>query len=94
MRKLHEVEFVEPCGIALAKDVRQRLAVVAMWAVAMAACWLWLERPIIALAVETLAYALAMLWGYRTLKGVSGDVAGFALTISECAALMVLANLR
>ena len=72
----------------------QRLAVVAMWAIAMAAGWIWLGKPVIALAVETLAYALAMLWGYRTLKGVSGDVAGFALTVSECAALMALANLR
>ena len=72
----------------------QRMAVAAMWIVAIIACWLWLGRPVIALAVETLAYALAMLWGYRTLKGVSGDVAGFALTVSECAALMALANLR
>jgi len=72
----------------------QRVAVVAMWAIAMAACWIWLGKPVIALAVETLAYALAMLWAYRTLKGVSGDVAGFALTVSECAALMALANLR
>ena len=59
------------------------------------ATWpVWLGKPVIALAVETLAYALAMLWGYRTLKGVSGDVAGFALTVSECATLMALANLR
>ena len=72
----------------------QRMAVAAMWIVAIIACWLWLGRPVIALAVETLAYALAMLWGYRTLKGVSGDVAGFALTVSECASLMALANLR
>ena len=72
----------------------QRIAVAVMWLVAMTACGIWLGRPVIALAVETLAYALAMLWGYRTLKGVSGDVAGFALTISECAALIALANLR
>ena len=72
----------------------QRVAVIAMWAIAMAAGWIWLGSAVIALAVETLAYALAMLWGYRTLKGVSGDVAGFALTLSECAALMALANLR
>ena len=72
----------------------QRTAVIAMWLIAMLACWLWLGRPVIALAVETLAYALAMLWGYRTLKGVSGDVAGFALSVSECAALMALANMK
>ena len=72
----------------------QRMAVAAMWIIAMAACWLWLGQPVIALAVETLAYALAMLWGYRTLKGVSGDVAGFALTVSECAALMALTGIH
>ena len=72
----------------------QKLAVIAMWVVAMAACWIWLGRSVIALTVETLAYALAMLWAYRTLKGVSGDVAGFALAVSECAALMALANQR
>jgi cobalamin synthase len=65
-----------------------------MWLVAMTACGIWLGRPVIALAVETLAYALAMLWGYRSLKGLSRDVAGSALTVSECAALMALANLR
>ena len=72
----------------------QRMAVAAMWLIAMAACGIWLGRPVVALAVQTLAYTLAMLWGYRTLKGVSGDVAGFALTISECVALVALANLR
>ena len=72
----------------------QRAAVITMWLIAMLACWLWLGRPAIALAVETLAYALSMLWGYRTLKGVSGDVAGFALSVAECAALMALANMR
>ncbi len=72
----------------------QRVAVVAIWLIAVVACWIWLGRPVIALAVQTLAYALAMLWGYRTLKGVSGDVAGFALAVSECAALIALANLH
>ena len=72
----------------------QRIAVAVIWFVAMVACWIWLGRAVIVLALQTLAYALAMLWGYRTLKGVSGDVAGFALTVSECAALMALANLR
>ena len=73
-------------------SVAQRLAVLAMWALALLFCGLWLKGQILVLLVETLAYALAMLWGYRTLKGVSGDVAGFALTISECAALVALAN--
>ena len=89
LKPIGHSEYAETEGKAA-----QRMAVIAMWLIAMVTCWLWLGRPVITLAVETLAYALAMLWGYRTLKGVSGDVAGFALTVSECAALMALANLR
>ena len=68
----------------------QRAAVVCIWAGALLAGFIWLGRPALALLVETAAYALAMTWVYRTLKGVSGDVAGFALTVSECAALIAL----
>lgn len=53
---------------------------------------LWLGRAaVLALLIEAASYALAMLWATRTLQGVSGDLAGFALTISECAALIALA---
>lgn len=70
----------------------QSLTVVALWLVTMIVGGLWLREKAMALLVETLAYAAAMLWGYRTLKGVSGDVAGFALCVAECAALIALAN--
>lgn len=69
----------------------QRLAVLAMWAFEVLLCALWLGGSAWVLIVETLAYAAAMLWARRTLGGVSGDVAGFALSISECAALVALA---
>ena len=68
----------------------QRLAVVAMWIVAVGCCALWLGRPAFALLIETAVYAAAMTWVYRALRGVSGDLAGFALTVSECAALIAL----
>ena len=67
-----------------------RLAVAAMWLVGVIACALWLGRPAVILLVETAVYAAAMAWVYRTLRGVSGDVAGFALCVSECAALISL----
>ena len=69
----------------------QRLAVAAMWLIAVIACAVWLRQLAIALLVETAAYGLAMFWACRTLKGVSGDVAGFALTVGELAALVALA---
>lgn len=68
----------------------QRLAVLTLWLAAVLVCALWLGRPALALIVETVAYAAAMGWVFHTLKGVSGDVAGFALTVSECAALIAL----
>ena len=68
----------------------QRTAVIAMWVVAVAAGFLWLGRPGVVLLVETAVYAAAMAWACRTMKGVSGDLAGFALTVSECAALIAL----
>lgn len=72
-------------------QLTQRMAVVTLWLISVIACALWLGRPAaIALLIETAAYAAAMTWVYRTLKGVSGDVAGFALTVSECAALISL----
>ena len=70
----------------------QRLAVAAMWLTSMIACAAWLGGLVLVPAVGTLAYALATLWAYRTLKGVSGDTAGFALTVSECAALIAFAS--
>ena len=72
----------------------QRIAVAAMWLVALAACAIWLRALALALVFETAIYAAAMAWACRTLEGVSGDLAGFALSISECAALIALANLR
>lgn len=37
-----------------------------------------------------IGYGLALLRGYRSLKGMNGDISGFALTLSELAAAAVL----
>lgn len=47
----------------------------------------------LALAGAIAAYLAAMLGGVRQLKGVSGDLAGYALTISEAFAIIMLALL-
>ena len=36
-------------------------------------------------------YALAMAWAYRTMQGVSGDLAGFSLCTGELCGLIALA---
>ena len=63
-----------------------------MWALSVIACAVWPSACAVALLAETAVYAAAMAWACHTMKGVSGDLAGFALTLSECAALVVLAN--
>jgi len=70
----------------------QYLTVLAMWLVTVVCCAIWLRGCAVALLAETAAYAAAMAWACRTLGGVSGDLAGFALTVSECVALAALAN--
>ena len=37
----------------------------------------------LALAIEVAAYGLALLRGYRSLGGMNGDIAGYALTVAE-----------
>lgn len=46
---------------------------------------------LVVLGSTILGYVLAMCWAYRSLGGVSGDLAGFALTISEFFGLFALA---
>ena len=91
------VTTLKPLGHSEYKDahgsVAQRLAIVVVYILSMLAGVLWLGRGVIALAATTLGYALAMLWAARTLKGVSGDLAGFALSIAETCGLAVLACL-
>lgn len=71
-----------------------RIAVVAIWLIAVIICAVWLWQLAIALLVETAVYAAAMAWTYHTLRGVSGDVAGFALSAAECAGLIALASIH
>ncbi len=70
------------------------VAVVAMWLIAVVICTVWLKAFAIALLIETAAYAAAMAWASHTLKGVSGDVAGFALSVAECAGLIALSGIH
>lgn len=53
---------------------------------------LW-GRFALALPATCLAYALALRRAYRSLEGMSGDVSGYAQTLSELAAVAVLAIL-
>ena len=47
--------------------------------------------PLVAVLVTTVTHFLVMLYGRRQLGGMSGDIAGYALTVAECAGLIAAA---
>ncbi len=109
LRALALVPVVSRCGSAISVSALRPLdrseyarlpgsaarcaAIAVIYLIAMLAGALWLGRYALALAAETLVYAAAMVWAVRTLKGVSGDLAGFALSLAETGALIALAIL-
>jgi len=65
-------------------------AVLAALACVAAAVWIGLDALIVAAAVMV-AYWAAMARAFRSLKGVSGDLAGYALSLAEFAGVAVMA---
>ena len=71
------------------------LAALGMFAAALIASGIWLGLTGLGSALAAAAgYALAMAWAYRTLGGVSGDLAGYALCTGELCGLAALAALQ
>ena len=68
-------------GQAIAK--KQAIALFIMLAAALAAGFVLCGVRGFALVIEAAAYGLALLRGFRSLDGMNGDVAGYALTIAE-----------
>jgi adenosylcobinamide-GDP ribazoletransferase len=69
-----------------------RIVAIYFAACAFAVAWLFAGfTGIIVAAAAGLGYIVAMACAYRSMKGVSGDLAGFALVISEVCGLAALA---
>lgn len=64
-----------------------------MLAAVLAACTRWGLRLTAVLAAGVLGFGLALVRAYRSLKGMNGDISGYAITLSELAALLALAIL-
>lgn len=71
-----------------------QLCVLAQLLAVLLAAWRWAgARALAALLAAAAVYALAMARAVRSLGGVSGDLAGYALCLCECAGLMAAAVL-
>lgn len=71
-------------------NLAQRMSILIMWLLTVLIGFVRLGQVSWVLIVETLGYAIAMGWVAHILKGVSGDLAGYALSISELCALIAL----
>lgn len=100
---------VSRCGSALAVTVlrpmstsqyaaqekpRSHCYVLAAVAVAALVLGFWVDRSVgLALMAAAAGYALALAKGYRSLEGMNGDIAGYALTLAELWGLAAFALL-
>jgi len=66
------------------------IALIAMSSIALAYCSAQVCGLIVAVSAAA-GFAVAVAWAYRDLKGVSGDLAGFALVIGEVSGLVAMA---
>ena len=71
----------------------QPVILAGMLAAAVAAGFLLCRKYAFALLGEMIIYALALRKGFRSLDGMNGDISGYALSLSELAAVAVFALL-
>ena len=77
---------------SLSKNMGTPLAAAIMLLLTVAIGWIWLgAESVICLAAIIAGYAAAMAWAVHTMKGVSGDLAGYALCVGELCGLTALA---
>lgn len=92
------VAALKPIGhseyAALNRNLGTPIAALVMLALTAAIAWLWLGcEAVLCLAAVVSGYAAAMIWAVRTMKGVSGDLAGYSLCVGELCGLAMLAIL-
>ena len=89
------VTFLKPIGhseyAALNRNMCTPIAAIIMLVIALITGWLWLgNSAVLCLAAVTAGYTIAIAWAVHTMKGVSGDLAGYALCIGELCGLAAL----
>ena len=72
---------------------KQAAILVVILSMALATGFLFFGRTTLALLGGLAGYGLALRKGYKSLEGMNGDISGYALTLSELAALAVWALL-
>ena len=87
-KKISESQY-----IGVAKNKSQIVVLTAQLLLASVLSFIVCGKTAIAVVAVVTGYALALSKAYKSLEGVNGDVAGYALTISEFCGVLVLALL-
>lgn len=92
------VTALKPIGhseyAAFSRHMGTPLAAIVMMILTLVIGWLWIgSGTVLCLLALIAGYAAAMTWAVRTMQGVSGDLAGYALCVGELCGLAALAIL-
>jgi len=90
------VTALRPIGHSEYASVRRSMATplasLAMLVLTAVIGWIWIgAHAAVCILAAAAGYAAAMFWAFRTLDGVSGDLAGYSLCIGELCGLAALA---
>ncbi len=76
---------------ALNRNFATPIAAIIMLILSVAISWMWIGgTAALCLAATVAGYATAMAWAAHTMKGVSGDLAGYALCVGELCGLAAM----
>ena len=88
MKKISESQYVD-----VTKNKGQIIFIALLFVVTAVVSYLVCGKYALAVAAVVAGYAFALSKAYKSLEGVNGDVAGYALTISEFCGVLALALL-
>ena len=88
LKKINQSQY-----IGFVKNKKHIAVLTIMFAVTMVCSYIFCKKYVFAVWGVILGYIFALHKGYKNLDGVNGDVAGYALTVSEFCGILVLALL-
>lgn len=88
LKKMNQSQY-----ISFAKNKKHIAVLTVMFAVTVVCSYIFCKKYVFAVLGAVWGYLFSLCKGYKNLDGINGDVAGYALTVSEFCGILVLALL-